>query len=185
MASWVCVLPSLNRCSLRAFERPCNRYDKGISYSDAVPASPGRRRGLSWQLIIHIFFPAPPVLGFLSSSMEAGFLWGVCNPSAQWWFGTVFCPPWSLFQGHMQWAQAGDSQSVLTSALIPPPLLGNRILAADVPVVLGSTGVRSPALLLGQSQLHPVLRGRAGFGGMLFSPVPCSEARHLALSAEL
>lgn len=45
-----------------------------------------------------------------------------------------------LFQGHMQWAQAGDSQSVLTSALIPPTLLGDRILAADVSVVHGSTG---------------------------------------------
>ena len=97
LASWVCVLPSLNRCSLRAFERPCNRYDKGISYSNTVPAPPGRRRGLSWQLIIHIFFPAPLILGFLSTSVEAGFLWGVCNPSARWWFGAVFCPPWSLF----------------------------------------------------------------------------------------
>ena len=97
LASWVCVLPSLNRCSLRAFERLCNRYDKGISHNDAVPAPPGRRRGLSWQLIIHIFSPVPPILGFLSSSMEAGSLWGVCNPSAQWWFGAVFCPPWSLF----------------------------------------------------------------------------------------
>ena len=85
----------------------------------------------------------------------------------------------------MQWAQAGDSQSVLTSALIPPTLLGDRILAADVSVVLGSTGVRSLALLLGRSRLHPVPPGRAGLGGMLFSPVPCSEAWHLALSAEL
>lgn len=71
------------------------------------------------------------------------------------------------------------------SALIPPTLLGDRILAADVSVVHGGTGVRSPASLLGRSGLHPAPPGRAGLGGMLFRPVPCSEAQHLALSAEL
>lgn len=90
-----------------------------------------------------------------------------------------------LFWGHGQWAQAGNSQSVLTSALIPPTLLGDRILAADVSMVHGNTGVRSSSSLLGRSGLHPALPGRARLGGMLFSPVPCSEAGHLALFAEL
>lgn len=42
-----------------------------------------------------------------------------------------------LFKGHMQWAQAGNSQSVLKSALIPLTLLGDRILAADVSMFHG------------------------------------------------
>ena len=81
----------------------------------------------------------------------------------------------------MQWAHAGDGQSVLMPPLIAPTLLRGRILAAYVSVVRTvKRELWGRVFILLACLIRSVSRVSRAWSSA-FQPPPCSEAGHLAL----
>lgn len=164
----------MNRCSLRAFEKTCNRYDKGRAYPIVV-ASLLLWGGFSWQLIIHIFSPTPQILGFLSSSTDTVFPWGMCNPSPPWQVGAVFCGSLSLFMLGLCAVGTCWRWLVHTNPATHSPFSsGGRTLATDLSLVLT---VQRERALESVNCLYSELPRQAG----AFQLHPPAPTGHLAL----